>query len=113
MEVGRNSYYATRLNASSPCGFEPGGPQTKWTLKVVQGSRTAELRSAGSRGAEDKVVEPLLRGAILVLATRGVGGPAKGAVIMTTERNTSGRKSAHQPAKADPASRPTAADTDR
>ena len=39
------------------------------------------------------------------------GGPANGALIMTTERNTSGRTSAHQAATGEPKSCPTTAST--
>ena len=41
------------------------------------------------------------------------GGPANGALISATERNTSGRSSAHQAAMGEPKSCPTTAATER
>ena len=41
------------------------------------------------------------------------GGPPNGALISATERNTSGRTSAHQAATGEPKSCPTTAATDR
>ena len=54
-----------------------------------------------------------IKAAITIVPKGIAGGPANGAVIINTERNTSGRKSAHQPVTAEPASRPTTADTER
>ena len=41
------------------------------------------------------------------------GGPSNGALISTTERNTSGRTSAHQAATGEPKSCPTTPATER
>ena len=40
------------------------------------------------------------------------GGPANGALIITSERKTSGRTTVHHAASGDPKSWPTTADTD-
>ena len=52
------------------------------------------------------------RGASAVSKGSG-GGPANGALISATERNTSGRSSAHQAATGEPKSWPTTAATER
>ena len=50
-------------------------------------------------------------GAPLAVSNGSAGGPANGALISATERNTSGRTSAHQAATGEPKSCPTTAAT--
>ncbi len=49
----------------------------------------------------------------LAVLKGSAGGPAKGALMSATERNTSGRISEHQAATGDPKSCPTTVVTDR
>ena len=73
----------------------------------------ADPAPPGRRGCCGRAGGALVCGCMRRVSNGHGGGPANGALISTTERNTSGRTSAHQAATGEPKSCPTTAATER